>query len=140
MRRKRYLEKLEVFEGEMEFIEAKAKTLVVEDDVTKRALLYALEVCVDVVLDVVAMATKDLGLTVEDDYTNVEKLEKEKMLTKKESELIRRFNGLRNAVVHKYNRLDLDAVQRGLNKIEVLYEVLDKLVEAIERKGALEGK
>ncbi len=140
MRRKRYLEKLEVFEEEMEFIEAKAKTLVVADDVTKRALLYALEVCVDVVLDVVAMATKDLGLTVEDDYTNVEKLEKEKMLTKKESELIRRFNGLRNAVVHKYNRLDLDAVQRGLNKIEVLYEVLDKLVGAMERKGALEGK
>ena len=140
MRRKRYLEKLEVFEEEMEFIEAKAKTLVVEDDVTKRALLYALEVCVDVVLDVVAMATKDLGLAVEDDYTNVEKLEKEKMLTKKESELIRRFNGLRNAVVHKYNRLDLDAVQRGLNKIKVLYEVLDKLVGAMERKGALKGK
>jgi len=140
MRRKRYLEKLEVFEEEMEFIESKAKTLVAEDDVTKRALLYALEVCVDVVLDVVAMATKDLGLTVEDDYTNVEKLEKEKMLTKKESELIRRFNGLRNAVVHKYNQLDLDAVLRGLNKIEVLYEVLDKLVEAVERKGALEGK
>jgi len=140
MRRKRYLEKLEVFEEEMEFIEAKAKTLVVEDDVTKRALLYALEVCVDVVLDVVAMATKDLGLTVEDDYTNVEKLEKEKMLTKKESELIRRFNGLRNAVVHKYNQLDLDAVQRGLNKIKVLYEVLDKLVGAMERKGVLEGK
>nr|QNO50779.1 hypothetical protein HMJGLFMP_00021 [Methanosarcinales archaeon ANME-1 ERB6] len=115
MRRKRYLEKLEVFEEEMEFIEAKEKTLAVADDVTKRALLYALEVCVDVVLDVVAMATKDLGLTVEDDYTNVEKLEKEKMLTKKESEVIRRFNGLRNAVVHKYNRLDLDAVQRGLN-------------------------
>jgi len=67
------LEKLEVFEEEMEFIEAKAKTLAVADDVTKRALLYALEVCVDVVLDVVAMATKDLGLTVEDDYTNVEK-------------------------------------------------------------------
>ncbi len=140
MRRKRYLEKLEVFEEEMEFIEAKAKTLVVEDDVTKRALLYALEVCVDVVLDVVAMATKDLGLAVEDDYTNVEKLEKEKVLTKKESELIRRFNGLRNAVVHKYNQLDLDAVRRGLNKIKVLYEVLDKLVEVVERKGALGGK
>jgi len=140
MRRKRYLEKLEAFEEEMEFIEAKAKTLVVEDDVTKRALLYALEVCVDVVLDVVAMATKDLGLAVEDDYTNVEKLEKEKVLTKKESELIRRFNGLRNAVVHKYNQLDLDAVRRGLNKIKVLYEVLDKLVEVVERKGALGGK
>jgi len=134
---KRYLEKLEVFEGEMRFI--KTKPFTEEDDVTRRALLYALEVCVDVVMDVVAMATRDLGLTVEDDYTNVEKLEKEKVLVEREGELIRRFNGLRNAIVHKYNRLDLDAVQRGLNKIEKLHEVLDKLVEVVERKGALEG-
>ncbi|MCW3130563.1 MAG: DUF86 domain-containing protein [Methanophagales archaeon] len=137
MRMKRYLEKLEVFEGEMRFI--KTKPFTEEDDVTRRALLYALEVCVDVVMDVVAMATRDLGLTVEDDYTNVEKLEKEKVLVEREGELIRRFNGLRNAIVHKYNRLDLDAVQRGLNKIEKLHEVLDKLVEVVERKGALEG-
>jgi len=137
MRIKRYLEKLEVFEGEMRFI--KTKPFTEEDDVTRRALLYALEVCVDVVMDVIAMATRDLGLTVEDDYTNVEKLEKEKVLTTREGDLIRRFNGLRNAIVHKYSCLDLDAVQRGLNKIEKLHDVLDKLVEVVERKGALEG-
>jgi len=135
MRKNRYLEKLEVFEGEMGFI--RAKSLALEDDVTGRALLYALEVCVDVVMDVVAMATRDLGLAVEDDYTNIEKLEKEKVLTTREGDLIRRFNGLRNAIVHKYNRLDLDAIQRGLNKIEELYGVLDKLVEVVERRGGL---
>jgi len=48
MRKKRYLEKLEVFEGEKEFI----KSHTIEDDVTKRALLYALQVCVDVIMDV----------------------------------------------------------------------------------------
>lgn len=136
MRKRRYSEKLEVFEEEREFIKVNA----LEDDVTKRALLYALQVCVDVVMDVVAMATKDLGLTVEDDYTNIQKLEKEKVLAKRDAELIRRFNGLRNAIVHKYNRLDLDAVQRGLNKIEKLYNVLDKLVEVVEIKGALERR
>ena len=138
MRRTRYLEKLEVFEGEMGFIRAKSPAL--EDDVTRRALLYALEVCVDVVMDVVAMAAKDLGLTVEDDYTNIEKLEKEKTLTTRDAESIRRFNGLRNAIVHKYNHLDLDAIQRGLNKIEELYNVLDKLVEVVEQRVFLEKK
>jgi len=134
MRKKRYLEKLEVFEQEKEFMDS----YTIADDVTKRALLYALQVCVDIVMDVAAMTTKDLGLAVEDDYTNIEKLEREKVLTSEEAELIRRFNGLRNAIVHKYNRLDLVAVQEGLDNIEALYVVLDKLVEVVELKGALE--
>ena len=136
MRKKRYLEKLEVFEQEKEFMDS----YTIADDVTKRALLYALQVCVDVVMDVAAMTTKDLGLAVEDDYTNIEKLEREKVLTSEEAELIRRFNGLRNAIVHKYNRLDLVAVQEGLDNIEALYVVLDKLVEVVELKCALEEK
>ena len=136
MRKKRYLEKLEVFEQEKEFMDS----YTIADDVTKRALLYALQVCVDIVMDVVAMTTKDLGLAVEDDYTNIEKLEREKVLTSEEAELIRRFNGLRNAIVHKYNRLDLVAVQEGLDNIEALYVVLDKLVEVVELKGALEER
>lgn len=136
MRKKRYLEKLEVFEQEKEFM----NSYTIADDVTKRALLYALQVCVDIVMDVVAMTTKDLGLAVEDDYTNIEKMEREKVLTSEEAELIRRFNGLRNAIVHKYNRLDLVAVQEGLDNIEALYVVLDKLVEVVELKGALEER
>ena len=136
MRKKRYLEKLEVFEQEKEFMES----YTIADDVTKRALLYALQVCVDIVMDVAAMTTKDLGLVVEDDYTNIEKLEREKVLASEEAELIRRFNGLRNAIVHKYNRLDLVAVQEGLDNIEALYVVLDKLVEVVALKGALEER
>jgi uncharacterized protein YutE (UPF0331/DUF86 family) len=136
MRKRRYFEKLEVFEGELVFI--KANSSAVQDDVTRRALLYALEVCVDVVMDVVAMATRDLGLTVEDDYTNIEKLETEQVLVEREGELLRRFNGLRNAIVHRYNRLDLNAIQRGLQRMEELYEVLEKLVGVVERAGALE--
>jgi uncharacterized protein YutE (UPF0331/DUF86 family) len=135
MRKRRYFEKLEVFEGELGFIKANSSAL--QDDVTRRALLYALEVCVDVVMDVVAMATRDLGLTVEDDYTNIEKLENEQVLVEREGELLRRFNGLRNAIVHRYTQLDLNAIQRGLQRMEELYEVLDKLVGVVEREGAL---
>ena len=138
MRRRRYLEKLEVYEGEMEFIRANSSAL--QDEVTGRALLYSLEVCVDVVMDVVAMTTRDLGLTVEDDYTNIEKLEHEQVLVEREGDLLRRYNGLRNAIVHKYNQLDLDAIQRGLRRIEELYELLEKLVAVVEREGALEGE
>lgn len=133
MRRKRYFEKLEAFENEMRFLKNREMT----DDVTRRAILYALQVCVDVATDVVAMVTRDLGLVVEDDYTNIEKLETEGVLRKGEVELIRSFNGLRNAIVHKYNHLDLAAVQKGLQKTGELYEVLVKLVSVAEKRTSL---
>jgi uncharacterized protein YutE (UPF0331/DUF86 family) len=130
MRRKRYLEKLEMFETEMEFIRKHTIT----DDILKRALLYALQVCIDIGIDCIAMVTKDSGLVVEDDYSNIEKLENEKILVKEEAELIRKFNGLRNAIVHKYNHIDLSLIEEGLEEIEDFYEVLVKLIGFIEKK------
>ena len=44
MRRERYLEKLEVFEEELNFIESHQ----ICDDVTERVLLHSLQVCVEV--------------------------------------------------------------------------------------------
>lgn len=125
MRRKRYLEKLEIFETEMEFI----KTHTMKDDVLTRALLYSLQVSIDILIDCIAMITKDLGLVVEDDYTNVEKLQKEKVISESEADLIRKFNGLRNAIVHKYNQLDLTIIEEGFKDIEKLYNIFIKLIE-----------
>ena len=36
--------------------------------------LYSLQLCVDIAMDVVAMLTKDIGIVVEDDYTNIQRL------------------------------------------------------------------
>ncbi|QDA31548.1 DUF86 domain-containing protein [Thermococcus indicus] len=133
MRRRRYLEKLERFEEEYEFI----KNHEMKDEVTQRALLYSLQLCVDIAMDVVAMLVKDLGMTVEDDYTNIERLRKAKVIPKDEAELLRAYNGLRNAIVHKYDRLNLDTVKEGLDRIDELYEIVIKLVEKYEK---LEGQ
>ncbi|ASJ09224.1 hypothetical protein A3L11_08290 [Thermococcus siculi] len=132
MRRQRYLEKLEKFEEEYEFIKGHE----MKDEVTQRALLYSLQVCVDVAMDIVAMLTKDLGITVEDDYTNIERLEKKGTLSNEEAGLLRKYNGLRNAIVHKYDRLNMATVEEGLERIDELYEIVLKLVEEYEK---LEG-
>ena len=132
VRRQRYLEKLEKFEEEYEFIKGHG----IKDDVTLRALLYSLQVCVDVAMDIVAMLTKDLGITVEDDYTNIRRLEEKGVLSENDASLLRAYNGLRNAIVHKYDRLDLRSVRDGLNRIDELYETILKLVGAYEK---LEG-
>jgi len=129
VRRQRYLEKLERFEEEYEFI----KEHEMIDEVTRRALLYSLQLCVDITMDIVAMLVRDLGMTVEDDYTNIERLVKHGIISEADVSLIRAYSGLRNAIVHKYDRLNLEIVNEGLQRIDELYRVVLKLVEKYEK-------
>ncbi|EHR78922.1 hypothetical protein OCC_07299 [Thermococcus litoralis DSM 5473] len=129
MRRRRYLEKLERLEEEYEFI----KSHEMKDEVTKRALLYSLQICVEIAMDIVAMLTRDMGIVVEDDYTNIERLRKEEVLTDEEAQLLKKYNGLRNAIVHRYDHLNLEIVKEGLKRIDELYEIVIKLVNTYEK-------
>ncbi len=122
--KKRYLEKLEVLEKEIEFI----KTYEIKDEVTERAILYSLQVCIEAGMDIIAMKIKDIGLTVEDDYTNIEKLGGEGIITTGEGETLKRFNGIRNAIVHKYNGLKMDIVKEALRKSDRFSKIIIKTI------------
>ena len=119
----RYLKKFETIQKEVEFI----KTHKMGDEVTERALLYSVEVCVEAAMDIVAMRVKDVGMVVEDDYANVEKLVREKIITPGEGELLRKFNGMRNIIVHKYNKLNLSLVKAALGRIDSFLSVVIKI-------------
>ena len=45
-----------------------------DGEVERRAILYSMLTAVEAVMDIVAMLVKDVGLEVEDDYTNISKL------------------------------------------------------------------
>ena len=81
-----------------------------ENDYYKDALFYRLQISIDDSLDLVAMLCKDLGITVKDDYSNLDELERISVFSKKVTKDLRRWNGLRNALVHKYNKIDEDFV------------------------------
>ena len=121
----RYLEKIEILERELEFIYSHE----IKDEVTERAGLYSLQVCIESGMDIIAMKVKDIGLVVEDDYTNIEKLVKEKIIALEEGELLKEFNGIRNAIVHKYNRLDMDIIKEALEKITGFAEIILRIAE-----------
>lgn len=129
------MEKLEVLEGELNFIEMHR----ICDEVTERALLHSLQVCVEISMDVVAMLMLDIGLVAEDDYTNIEKLAKEGVISKEESETLKNYNGLRNAIVHRYNHLDMKYVEEGLAGIDGLYAIVVKLAEVYERLDGVQA-
>jgi uncharacterized protein YutE (UPF0331/DUF86 family) len=121
----RYLKKIEILERELEYINSHTIT----DEVTERAALYSLQTCIESGMDIIAMKVKDLGLVVEDDYTNIEKLIQEKIIASEEGELLKEFNGIRNAIVHKYNRLDMDIIKEALDRIAEFADVLIKIAE-----------
>jgi len=125
MRKKRYLKKIENFEKEKEYIQQHE----IEDDTTERAILYSFQVSVEITTDIVAMKVKDIGRVVEDDYSNIEKLVEEGIIDQKEADLLKRFNGVRNAVVHKYDKLDIEIIKNALDSLDELSEIVYKIAE-----------
>jgi len=121
----RYLKKIEILERELEYINSHEIT----GEVTERAALYSLQICIESGMDIIAMKVKDIGLVVEADYTNIEKLIQENVIALKEGELLKEFNGIRNAIVHKYNRLDRDMIKEALERIAEFAEVIFKIAE-----------
>ncbi|MFO7791415.1 MAG: DUF86 domain-containing protein [Candidatus Saliniplasma sp.] len=123
MKKDRYLKKIETFEKEKEFIENHE----IKDDTSERAVLYSLQICIEVAMDLAAMRIKDTGLVVEDDYTNIEKLIDEDILSEEKGSLLKQFNGIRNAIVHKYDKLNIDIIKEAINKIGDLSETVNKI-------------
>lgn len=74
-----------------------------EDDKTKLASYKAFQEAVEACMDLVAMMYKDLGDVPKDDYSNIENLEE---LSENTKRILIEANGLRNHLVHRYNRMD----------------------------------
>ena len=121
----RYLKKIEILERELEYINSHEIT----GEVTERAALYSLQIGIESGMDLIAMKVKDLGLVVEDDYTNIEKIIHEDVISIKEGALLKEFNGIRNAVVHKYNSLEMAIIKEALERIAEFAEVIFKIAE-----------
>jgi uncharacterized protein YutE (UPF0331/DUF86 family) len=121
----RYLKKLETFEKEREFIKSHEMT----DEITRRAMLYSIQICVEVAMDIVAMKIKDAGLVVEDDYTNIGKLVEERVITPGDGDLLRKFSGIRNAIAHRYDKLDMEIIKEAVSRVDEFGDVVLKISE-----------
>lgn len=121
----RYLSKFERFNEEEEFI----STHIIENEISERALLYSLQVAVEISMDIIAMKLRDMGLKVEDDATNIEKITIKQIIQPDEADFLRQMNGVRNFIVHKYDRIDLDIVKEALMRIHELRNIIIKVIE-----------
>ncbi|MCX9082385.1 MAG: DUF86 domain-containing protein [Candidatus Methanoperedens sp.] len=121
----RYLTKVERFIKEEEFI----MTHTLENEVTERALLYSLQVSVEISMDIIAMKIRDMGLKVDDDATNIEKITGKGIISQEEAAFLREMNGVRNFVVHRYDRLDMNMVKEAISRIDELKGIVIKVAE-----------
>lgn len=124
----RYRQKIDFVGEKIGLIPKKIDTPLVVD-----ATLYRLQTAIDACMDLVAMLVKDKGMEVSDDYSNIKKLFKSNAITKKLSEDLSMLNGLRNAIVHKYNSFEEEALVENIDEIiEILQNFLEKVENEIK--------
>ena len=94
------------------------------------ALFYRLQVSIDAAMDIVAMLSKDLGITVKDDYSNIDELENLNIFPSDLLNEMRRLNGLRNVLVHRYNKIEEDLI---ITEKDHFVEVLKEFIKIVEK-------
>ena len=126
------MKRIEQYHRKLEFIIDKITVLpnnIEENIFFLDALFYRLQVSIDAAMDIVAMLCKDLGITVKDDYSNIDELKTLNIVPNEILNNLKRLNGLRNALVHRYNKIEEELI---INEKEHFVEILKKFVKYAE--------
>jgi len=136
-RERRYRQKIDGLIDRLEFIEenfpASAEELK-ENRIIRKSLYKEFQEIVEIISDIAAMVTKDNKKTVEDDYSNIEKLCKALKLDKTLCSTLKRANGLRNVLIHEYNGINDDLAYESISEILPYLKLFaNKIIEWLEK-------
>lgn len=125
-RRDQYIRKLELIADKITVLPENVKDNIFLMD----ALFYRLQVSIDAAIDIIAMLSKDLGITVKDDYSNLDELENLNIFPGDFLNEIRRLNGLRNVLVHRYNKIEEELI---VSERDHFVKVLKEFIKIVEK-------
>lgn len=103
------------------------------DDLVVDGILYRVQTSIDAAMDMAAMLVRDIGIDVSEDYDNIEILYKNEIFDINLADDLKKLNGMRNAIVHKYSSVDTQLVLQNLENIKV---ILRNFIEIIEGEFA----
>ncbi|MBI4016211.1 MAG: DUF86 domain-containing protein [Candidatus Aenigmarchaeota archaeon] len=103
----------------------------IDSDIAKDAALFRIHIAIEAAMDIAAMLVKDHGRDVSDDYHNIEMLVDIKTLDSSLAEQLKKLNGLRNAIIHKYNKFEEKTVFENKEKI---VSTLKKFLSVIDHE------
>ena len=115
LRLKRYKDKINYIIDKIKDLSRETKT-----ELEKDGLFYALQTSIEVMMDIIAMLNKDLGIPVKDDAANISRIIEKKKLEPKLGEDLKKANGLRNILVHRYNDLDEEIIFNSVEDVKAL--------------------
>lgn len=128
------MNRIEQYKRKFNFIIDKIMVLpenVKEEVFLMDALFYRLQVSIDAAMDVIAMLSKDLGVTVKDDYSNIDELKSLNMLPTELLKELAHLNHVRNTLVHRYNKIEEDQIIREKDHYVDVLKRFVKLAEEI---------
>ncbi len=101
-----------------------------ENEFEKRGIFYSLQTSIESIIDLVAMLVKDLGIPVKEDFANISEIVKIKNLKAELGERLKKANGLRNILVHRYNSFEEQIILKSVKEIKaLLYKWIDIVEE-----------
>ena len=100
-----------------------------QNELEKRGIFYSLQTSIESMIDLIAMLVKDLGIPIKDDITNISEIVKLRKLNSEMGENLKRANGLRNILVHRYNEVDDQII---LNSVKEIKDLLYNWLNAVE--------
>lgn len=127
-RKIRYLDKLAHIDKRISNIESWLSTSYEER--TRLAIYKAFQEIVEALFDIISMKLVELKIPPKDDYTNIMIMEERALFNKTISDILKKANGLRNRLVHRYNTLS-DEI--ALESIRILLPEIQKVRRFIEQ-------
>lgn len=128
MRLKRYRDKINRATDYLKDLPLKPK-----NELEKRGIFYSLQTSIEAVVDLVAMLVKDLGIPVKEDFTNIAEIVKIKQLKPELGDKLKKANGLRNMIVHRYNSFEEQIILDSVKEIkDLLYEWIEIMEENLD--------
>lgn len=99
------------------------------NELEKRGIFYSLQTSIEAMIDLIAMVVKDRGIQVKDDNLNISEVVKLRRLNPELGEKLKKANGLRNIIVHRYNEVDEQII---LDSVEEIKTLLINWIDIIE--------
>jgi len=124
LRLKRYKDKINYIIDKIKDLSRETKT-----ELEKDGLFYALQTSIEAMMDIIAMLNKDLGIPVKDDAANISRIIEKEKLEPILGEDLKKANGLRNILVHRYNDFDEELI---FNSVEDVKTLLFKWLDIVE--------
>ena len=100
-----------------------------KNELEKRGIFYSLQTSIEAIVDLIAMLTKDLGIQVKDDNANISEIVKKRKLKSELGVKLKKANGMRNIIVHRYNDFEEQII---LNSVEEIKDLLSKWIKVVE--------